>query len=73
MISSKSKLLLTVGLTNLRQNYSNMVKAKKFVYVNQFLGEPKLTDFVLEDEELPALKNGGTHKPTTSSRMRVRL
>lgn len=36
-----------------------MVKAKKFVYVKRFEGEPKLTDFELVEEDLPALQNGG--------------
>lgn len=36
-----------------------MVLAKKFIYVNRFVGEPKPTDFRLEEETLPALKDGG--------------
>lgn len=39
-----------------------MVKAKKFIYENRFVGEPKLTDFKLEEEELPALKQNGTQE-----------
>lgn len=35
-----------------------MVIAKKFVYVKEFEGEPKLTNFQLVEEELPELKNG---------------
>lgn len=40
-----------------------MVKAQKFIYNKRFVGEPKLTDFTLEEEELPALMDGG--KPRT--------
>jgi prostaglandin reductase 1 len=35
-----------------------MVKAKKFIYASAFKGEPKLSDFELVEEELPALKDG---------------
>lgn len=43
------------------KNYSSaaMVVAKKFVYVKRFVGEPKPTDFRLEEETLPELKDGG--------------
>ncbi|XP_037903095.1 prostaglandin reductase 1-like isoform X1 [Hermetia illucens] len=34
-----------------------MVIAKKFVYVSKFVGEPKLSDFKLEEEQLPDLKD----------------
>lgn len=59
----KSVLAATRG--NLSQattrTYSSaMVVAKKFVYVNRFVGEPKPSDFRLEEETLPALKSGGT-------------
>jgi hypothetical protein len=37
----------------------NMVKAKKFVYAAAFVGEPKLSDLQLVEEELPALTDGG--------------
>lgn len=36
-----------------------MVKAKKFLYVKRFDGEPKITDFELVEEELPDIKDGG--------------
>ena len=36
-----------------------MVKAKKFLYVTPFKGEPKVTDFQLVEEELPELKENG--------------
>lgn len=36
-----------------------MVIAKKFVYVSKFVGEPKLSDFKLEEEQLPDLKDDG--------------
>lgn len=36
-----------------------MVKAKKFVYKTPFVGEPKVTDFQLVEEELPELKENG--------------
>lgn len=36
-----------------------MVKAQKFIYSKRFVGEPKLTDFSLEEEELPDLNDGG--------------
>lgn len=36
-----------------------MVKAQKYMYVNSFVGEPKITDFQLVDEELPTLKDNG--------------
>lgn len=35
-----------------------MVKAQKFVYSKRFEGLPKLTDIVLEVEDLPELKDG---------------
>lgn len=36
-----------------------MVVAKKFIYAKRFVGEPKPSDFTLEEETLPALKDGG--------------
>lgn len=36
-----------------------MVKARKILYVNHFDGEPKPTDFFVDSEELPSLKDGG--------------
>lgn len=36
-----------------------MVKARKYVYVKPFDGLPKKTDFEIQEEELPALNDGG--------------
>lgn len=36
-----------------------MVKSKNLIYAKQFDGMPKLTDFRIEEENLPALKDGG--------------
>lgn len=49
-----------VPVLNIR-SYSSaaMVVAKKFVYVKRFVGEPKPTDFRLEEETLPELKDEG--------------
>lgn len=38
-----------------------MVKARKFVYASAFHGEPKLSDFTQQTEELPALNDGGKY------------
>lgn len=38
-----------------------MVKAKKFIYKTPFVGEPKVTDFQLIEEELPALEENGEY------------
>lgn len=35
--------------------------AKKFVYIRRFVGEPKPSDFRLEEETLPPLKDGGKY------------
>ena len=35
-----------------------MVKARKFVLASYFEGEAKLTDFELQEEELPKLEDG---------------
>lgn len=35
------------------------IVAKKYVYAERFVGEPKLSDFKLVEEELPALKQNG--------------
>lgn len=34
------------------------MKAKKFVYIKEFSGEPQLTDIELQEEELPGIKDG---------------
>ena len=36
-----------------------MVQAKKWIYAKRFEGLPKVTDFRLEKETLPELKDGG--------------
>lgn len=36
-----------------------MVQAKKFIFAKRFDGMPKLSDFRLEEETLPALEDGG--------------
>lgn len=36
-----------------------MVQAKKFIFAKRFEGLPKITDFRLEEETLPALNDGG--------------
>ncbi|XP_053985244.1 prostaglandin reductase 1-like [Hylaeus anthracinus] len=41
-----------------REQLSTMVKAKKYVVVKHFEGEPKPTDLQLVEEDLPALQNG---------------
>lgn len=33
-------------------------KAKVFIYANKFKGEPKLSDFQLQEEDLPAIQDG---------------
>jgi NADPH-dependent curcumin reductase CurA len=38
-----------------------MVIAKKFIYASRFHGEPKLDNFRLEEEDLPALQDGGNY------------
>ena len=48
-----------------------MVKAKKFLYKTPFVGEPKVSDFELVEEELPELKENGkqtNHSPPVSAR-----
>lgn len=44
-----------------------MVKAKKFIYKTPFVGEPKVTDFQLLEEELPELKQNGKLVASLSS------
>lgn len=36
-----------------------VVTAKKYVFAEKFVGEPKPTDFKLIEEELPSLKENG--------------
>lgn len=36
-----------------------MVRAKIFIYAKKFEGLPKVSDFELQEEELPNLKDGG--------------
>lgn len=35
-----------------------ILKARKFLYVKEFKGEPTLSNFKLVEEDLPALKDG---------------
>lgn len=39
-----------------KSRFVEMVTAKKFIYAQKFEGMPKLTDMVLEEEELPDLE-----------------
>jgi hypothetical protein len=39
---------------------SHNMKGKKYIYAHKFEGMPKLTDLELQDDELPAVKDGGT-------------
>lgn len=36
-----------------------MVTAKKFIIAKHFVGEPKVTDLTLVEEELPPVEDGG--------------
>lgn len=38
---------------------TTMVEAKKFIYAKVFVGSPRLDNFKLESETLPALSDGG--------------
>lgn len=44
-----------------------MVKAKKFIYKTPFVGEPKVTDFQLVEEELPGLQENGEKQTFSAS------
>lgn len=39
-----------------------MGKNKSWVYAKVFKGEPKITDFELREEDIPAVKDGGRQK-----------
>ncbi len=54
-------LIVTVDYSVSRNYPVNMVKAKRWALVRQFHGIPKEEDFRLEEEELPALKQGGMY------------
>ena len=60
-MSALKSFAVSVGRSLSVRQYSSstMVGAKKFMNVSRFSGEPKLTDFKLEEEQLPALKDGG--------------
>ena len=62
-------LKLTSNVRNTITTYRTitMVKAKKFVYAHPFEGEPKISDFQLVEEELPALQNNGERARTGES------
>lgn len=55
----KASVFISPTAVSRHRNLATMVKAQKFIYNKRFVGEPKLTDFTLEEEELPALKDGG--------------
>ena len=44
----------------LQSNFAKM-KAQKWILANHFEGFPKDSDLVLQNEELPALKDGGKY------------
>lgn len=63
-MSSVIKSIRTVAAKELTGNWKQystaaMVVAKKFIYAKRFVGEPKYSDFTLEEETLPELKDGG--------------
>lgn len=61
VIRSLVVLLKTpVSSRNFSVNTAVMVKAKKFIYKTPFVGEPKVSDFELVDEDLPELKENGS-------------
>lgn len=51
--------ILSIILNCFIAHASSKLQAKKFVYVEKFEGLPKITDFKLEEETLPELKDGG--------------
>lgn len=53
-----SILKRTVQLPKGLRNFAAMVKAQKFVYVKEFVGEPNSSNFELVEEDLPEIKNG---------------
>lgn len=53
------KSLVPCIYRNIAQLSVNMVKTKKFILENHFVGEPKESDFQLVEEDLPALKDRG--------------
>lgn len=55
----KRNSLTITNSAPIQRSLATMVKAHRFVYAKKFEGEPKLTDFTLEEEELPALNEGG--------------
>lgn len=56
---------LVVGWSRRSMLKRTMVQAKKFIYAKRFDGLPKLSDFKLEEEALPELKDGGNVKFAT--------
>lgn len=52
------KIILQSFFTVSQRHFSKMVKAKKFLVVKHFEGEPKPTDLQLVEEELPPIRNG---------------
>lgn len=43
----------------LSSGVANRILAKKYVLTKHFEGEPKKSDFIVVEEELPQLKDGG--------------
>lgn len=50
--------LIIVSIKNLIEIQLAMVKAKVFVYARPFEGDPQLSNFALQEEELPGVKDG---------------
>ena len=46
-----------------------MVKAKKWIKSTEFTGMPTVENFRLEEEELPALKDGGMGKKCSAANL----
>lgn len=55
----KMNFILSIILNCFIVYASAKIQAKKFVYAEKFEGLPKITDFQLEEETLPELKDGG--------------
>lgn len=55
----RSSTVISARQLSVNSPSPTMVKAKKFVYKTPFVGEPKVTDFELVEEELPAVGENG--------------
>lgn len=51
--------------------FCKMTRADKFVYVQRFAGEPKLSDFKIISEELPELEDNGKFKSESIKKNRT--